>query len=142
MPESPPASSPRAIGIATAAMCALAGGAIWCLLALYSRGDLAWFAFVVAAVIVWTLRAHGYAGRWSGVAIAVSCVALACVYSLYLQAVARMASMFGMPMRTVLVRMDPSMALDLARTDLDTVGMVVLAAAVVLAGAVMLRRRG
>ncbi|WP_395683564.1 hypothetical protein [Dokdonella sp.] len=132
---------PRRIGIATAAMCALAGGAIWCLLALYSRGDLAWFAFVVAAVVVWTLRAHGYAGRWSGAVVAVTCVALASVYSLYLQAVARMASMFGMPMRTVLVRMDPSMALDLARTDLDTVGMVVLAAAVVLSGALMLRRR-
>lgn len=139
--ELPSASRPRAIGIATAAMCALAGGAIWCLLALYSRGDLAWFAFVVTAVVVWALRAHGYAGRRSGVAIAVICVALACVYSLYLQAVARMASMFGMPMRTVLVRMDPSMALDLARTDLDSSGMIVLAAAIVLAGVLMLRRR-
>jgi hypothetical protein len=135
--ESLPASRPRAIGIATAAMCALAGGAIWCLLALYSRGDLAWFAFVVAVVVVWALRAHGYAGRWSGVAIAVSCVALACVYSLYLQAVARMASMFGMPMRTVLMRMDPSMALDLARSDLDRSGMIVLVSAVVLAGVLM-----
>jgi hypothetical protein len=131
---------PRRIGIATAAMCALAGGAVWCLLALYSRGDLAWFAFVVTAVVVWALRAHGYAGRWSGVVVAATCVALACVYSLYLQAVARMASMFGMPMRTVLVRMDPSMALDLARTDLDMVGMVMLASAVLLAGALMLRR--
>jgi hypothetical protein len=49
--------------------------------------------------------------------------------------------MFGMPMRTVLVRMDPSMALDLARTDLDTVGVVVLASAVLLAGVLMLRPR-
>jgi hypothetical protein len=141
MPTTNSNARPRRIGIATAAMGALAGGAVWCLLALYSRGDLAWFAFVVAAVVVWALRAHGYAGRWSGVAIAVGCVALACVYSLYLQAVARMASMFGMPMRTVLVRMDPSMALDLARTDLDTVGVVVLASAVLLAGVLMLRRR-
>jgi hypothetical protein len=132
---------PRAIGLATAAMCALAGGAIWCLLALYSRSDLAWFAFAVAAVVVWALRAHGYAGRWSGVAMAASCVALACVYSLYLQAVARIASMFGMPMRSAFTRMDPAMALDIARADLDTAGMIVLAAAVVLAGALMLRRR-
>jgi hypothetical protein len=135
-----PTQRPRRIGIATAAMCALAGGAIWCLLALYSRGDLAWFAFVVAAVVAWALRAHGYAGRWSGVAVAATCVAVACVYSLYLQAVARMASMFGMPMRTVLMRMDPSMAPDIARADLDTAGMSMLVAAVLLAGALMLRR--
>ena len=132
---------PRRIGIATAAMCALAGGAIWCLLAIYSRGDLAWFAFVVAAFVVWTLRAHGYAGRWSGAAIAVTCVALASAYSLYLQAAARMASMFGMPMRSAFTRMDPAMALDLARADLDIFGMIVLAAAIILAGALMLRRR-
>ena len=141
MPAASPIQRPRAIGIATAAMCALAGGAIWCLLALYSRGDLAWFAFVVAAFVVWTLRAHGYAGRWSGAAIAASCVAIASIYSLYLQAVARMASMFGMPMRSAFTRMDPAMALDIARADLDVVGMIVLAAAIVLAGALMLRRR-
>jgi hypothetical protein len=72
--------------------------------------------------------------------VAATCVAVACVYSLYLQAVARMASMFGMPMRTVLMRMDPSMALDIARADLDTAGMSMLVAAVLLAGALMLRR--
>jgi len=132
---------PRPIGLATALMCALAGGAIWCLLALYSRGDLAWFAFVVTAFVVWTLRAHGYAGRWSGAAVAMTCVAIASVYSLYLQAVARMASMFGMPMRSAFMRMNPAMALDIARADLDVIGMSVLAAAVVLSGALMLRRR-
>jgi hypothetical protein len=132
---------PRRIGLATALMSALAGGAIWCLLALCSRGDLAWFAFVVTAFVVWTLRAHGYAGRWSGAAVAMTCVALACVYSLYLQAVARMASMFGMPMRSAFMRMNPAMTLDIARADLDVIGVVLLAAAIVLAGVLMLRRR-
>ena len=31
----------HAMGIATAAMCALAGGAVWCLLSLYLRSELA-----------------------------------------------------------------------------------------------------
>jgi hypothetical protein len=132
---------PRAIGIATAAMCALAGGAIWCLLALYSHGDLSWFAFVVAGLVVWALRAHGYAGRWSGALIAALCVILASGYALYLQTVARVASMFDLPMRTALLRMDFSMGIDIARSNLSTASLVMLAFAVLLAGASMLHTR-
>jgi len=132
---------PRPIGLATALMCALAGGAIWCLLGLHARSELAWFAFVVAAFVAWTLRAHGYAGRWSGAIAAVACMLLASTYALYLQSVARMASMFNLPMRTVLSRMDPSWAIELARRDLDTIGAVVLGVAILSAGGLVLYRR-
>ncbi len=114
---------------------------MWCLLGLYTRSDLAWFAFPVAAFVAWTLRAHGHAGRWSGAFAAVACTTLASVYALYLQAVARMASMFNLPMRTVFARMEPSMALDLARRDLDVIGTVVIGMAIVLAAVLVLRRR-
>lgn len=132
---------PRPIGLATALMCALAGGALWCLFGLYARSDLAWFAFVVAAFVVWTLRAHGYAGRWLGALAAVTCTVLASTYALYLQAVARMASMFDLPMRTVFSRMEPAMAIDIARRDLDLAGGIVLALAIVLSGVLVLRPR-
>lgn len=141
MPNTKDTVRPRPVGFATALMCALAGGAIWCLAGLYARSDLAWFAFVVAAFVAWTLRAHGYAGRWSGAFAAVACTTLASAYALYLQAVARMASMFGLPMRTVFARMEPSMAIDIARRDLDLVGSVVLVAAILLAGVLVLRPR-
>jgi glucan phosphoethanolaminetransferase (alkaline phosphatase superfamily) len=140
MPNPNPNQRPRAIGIATAFMCALAGGAIWCLLALYSQGDLAAFAFVVALLVVWALRAHGYAGRWSGAFVAAACVVLAALYSFYLQAVAQIACMLGIPMRQAFSRMEPSMAIDIARANLGGVSASLIGAAVVLAAVLMLLR--
>lgn len=130
---------PRAIGIATAAMCALAGGAVWCLLSLYSRGDLAAFAFPVALPVVWTLRKHGYAGRWSGACIAGICVAFAALYSFYLQAVAQVAGMLGLPMRDALLKMSPGMAIDIARANLGLASAAAIVAAIMLAGVLTLR---
>lgn len=130
---------PRLFGFVVALMYALAGGAIWCLLSLYSRGDLAAFAFVVAAAVVWQLRGNGYAGRWSGALIAVFCVALAAAYSFYLQAVAQVAALLGLPMRTALVQIDPAMAADIAAANLrGWSGVIVLLA---VAGAALATRR-
>ncbi|MEO5560010.1 MAG: hypothetical protein ABIO49_09160 [Dokdonella sp.] len=132
-----PSQRPRAIGIATALMCALAGGAIWCMLALYTRRDFAEFAFIVALFIVWSLRAHGYAARWSGTLIAIFCVALATLYSFYLQAVAQIASMLGLPMRVALLQMEPGMALDIAWTNLRGWNLLMVGIAIACAGAGM-----
>lgn len=140
MPAEPtPATRPRAIGIATAVMCALAGGALWCLLSLYSRGDLAALAFLVALPVVWTLRRHGYAGRWSGALVAAACVALSALYSFYLQAVAQIAGMLGLPMREALLRMEPGMAIDIARANIGATSVAIVAAAMVFAGAFVKR---
>ncbi|MFI4970048.1 MAG: hypothetical protein ACHP7D_07560 [Lysobacterales bacterium] len=133
------ARRPRAIGIATALMCALAGGAVWCLASLYSRGDLAGFAFLVAILIAWALRTHGYAGRWSGACIAAACVLLAAVYSFCLQAVAQIASLLGLSMRATLAQMDPGMALDIAWANLRGWNLVVVAAAALLSVGLMMR---
>ena len=130
-------SDPRArahwIGVATALMTALAGGALWCLIALYARHDLIALSLPIAAAVAWALRAHGYVGRWSGAAIAVACVALASAYSLYLQAAAQVASMLGLPLRAALTQMDPHMAIDIAWANLDVVGTATIAAAAIVA---------
>lgn len=133
------ARKPRAIGIATALMCALAGGAVWCLLALFSRGDLAGFAFVVAIIVAWALRTHGYARRWSGACIAVVCVVLAAVYSFCLQAVAQIASLLGLSMRATLGQMDPAMALDIAWGNLRGWNLLIVGAAALLSIVLVLR---
>ena len=134
--------STRWIGIATAIMCALAGGAIWCLLALYLRRDLIVLALPIALLVAWALRTHGYAGRWAGAVIAVVCVAISCVYSLYLQATAEVASLLGLPMRAALLQMEPGMAIDIAWAELDTLSLSVVAIALVLAAvATMWRTR-
>ena len=121
------------IGIATALMSALAGGAIWCLVALYSRHDLIALSLPIAGVIVWALRANGFAGRGSGALVAAACVALACAYSLYLQATAQVASLLGLPLRAALTQMEPGMAIDIAWAALDTAGLVVIGIAIVVA---------
>lgn len=136
-PAPPP--RPRPLGVATALMCALAGGAVWCLLSLYSRGELAGFAFAVALPVVWTLRAHGYAGRWSGALLAAACVLLAAFYAFCLQAVAQVASLLGLPMRAALGRIDADMAFAIARANLSGGNAWVVAAAVALAAWLVLR---
>jgi hypothetical protein len=126
---------PRArwIGIATALMTALAGGALWCLVALYARRDLIPLSLPIAAAVAWALRSHGYARRWSGAAVAIVCVALASTYSLYLQAAAQVASMLGLPLRAALAQMDPHMAIDMAWANLDGAGIATIAVAAIIA---------
>jgi hypothetical protein len=121
------------IGVAIALMSALAGGAIWCLVALYARHDLVAFSLPIAGVIVWALRANGFAGRWTGALVAAACVALACAYSLYLQATAQVASLLGLPLRAALTQMEPGMAIDIAWAGLDAVGLVVIGVAILVA---------
>ena len=132
----------RWIGIATALMTALAGGAFWCLIALYARRDLIALSLPIAAAIAWALRAHGYARRWSGAAIAVLCVALASAYSLYLQAAAQVASMLGLPLRAALAQMDPRMAIDMAWANLDVIGTATIIVAAIVAALGVLWPRG
>ena len=133
MPRNAKPQRALTIGIATALMCALAGGAVWCLLSLYSRSELPAFAFVVAWPIAWTLREHGYAGRRIGALIAAICVVLAAVYSFYLQAVAQVASMLGLPMFSAFRQMEPGMGFDIARANLGGWNVTVIALAVVFA---------
>jgi hypothetical protein len=133
MAQQAPAPQRHWIGVATALMCALAGGAVWCVIALYARHDLMALSLPVAAGVAWALRAHGFAGRWSGAAIAVAFVALACAYSLYLQATAQVASLLGLPMRDALLQMAPRMAIDIAWANLDAGGAAIIALALVVA---------
>ncbi|MET0231897.1 MAG: hypothetical protein ABW186_13270 [Rhodanobacteraceae bacterium] len=121
------------IGVATALMTALAGGAIWCLVALYARHDLIALSLPIAGVIVWALRANGFAGRWSGALLAAVCVALACAYSLYLQATAQVASLLGLPLRAALTQMEPRMALDIAWAGTDAASLAVIGVAILVA---------
>lgn len=142
MPDSTPPSprKPRLIGIATALMCALAGGAIWCLLSLRASGDLAAFSFLVAAAIAWVLRAHGYAAHWSGIVLAPALVALATAYALYLQAVARIASMLGVSIREAFGKMQMDFAFDVARAHLGAASTTIVLLAMLAAALAMLPR--
>jgi hypothetical protein len=143
LPRTPDSRSrARWIGLATALMTALAGGAVWCLIALYARHDLIALSLPIAAAVAWALRSHGFTGRWSGAAIAVACVVLASTYSLYLQAAAQVASMLGLPLRAALTQMEPRMAIDIAWANLDVTGAATIGVAAIVAGLGVLWPRG
>jgi hypothetical protein len=139
--KTPRQSRPRPIGVATALMCALAGGAVWCIVSMYARSELPGFAFVVAGFVVWALRAHGYAARPSGVFVAVLSVALAASYAFYLQAIAQVAALLGLTMRSVLGQMGAGMALDIVRANAQGWNLLVISIAAVAAGAAMLWKK-
>ena len=123
----------RAFGVATALMSALAGGAVWCLIALYGGRDFAAMSLPIAGAIVWALRANGFTGSMSGALVGAACVLLSCAYSLYLQAAAQVAALLGLPMRAALTQIDPRMAIDIAWANLDVAGLAIVALAVVVA---------
>lgn len=124
-----PRGGTRVIGIATALMIALAGGAVWCVLQLYLRLDLIMLSILIGAMIAWILRGHGFAHSASGAAIAALCTAVTCVYAGYLLAAAKVASFLGLPMRSTLIAIGPDMAAAIAWADLTGfhIGTVVLA---------------
>lgn len=122
----------RALGVATALMCALAAGAVWCVLALYTGHTLAVLALPCAGIIGWSLRDHGFT-RPVAAALAVLCTALATVYAQYLLAAASVAALLGLPMRATLIDMGAGLASDVAWTSLDRIDCAIFVLALVLA---------
>ncbi len=120
-------------------MCALASGAIWCVLALYTGRDLAILALPSAVVIAWALRGNRQS-RFLDAALAAICTAFACAYAQYLLAAARIASVLGIPMRKTLFDMGAGLASDVARTGISPSDWAFFALALVLAAWLVLRR--
>ena len=130
----------RIVGIATVLMCALAAGAVWCVLQLYSRIDLIGLSLVVGALIAWILRRQGFGRTHSGALLAAGCTAIACVYAGYLLAAAKVASFLGIPMRSTLTSIGPDMAGAVAWADLTLIHIGTLALAVVLSAWMVWRK--
>ena len=110
-----PSTAGRWLGVATAFMCALAGGAVWSVLALRNGADLPWFAFPCALVIAWALRANGFAGSRVGAVVAALFTALACFYAQALLAVGDVAQALGFSLRDTLLRIGADFALAIVR---------------------------
>ena len=103
------------LGVATALMCALAGGAVWTVLALRTGRDAPWFAFVCAIVIAWALRANGFSGTRIGAGLAALFTALAWAYAQCLLAIGDVAQALGLPLRDTLLRIGADFALAVVR---------------------------
>lgn len=122
-------------------MFALAAGAVWCVVALALRRELALMSLPIAAIVAWALRGNGYAGTWLGALLGAVGTALACFYSQYLLATAEIASIFALPFRESLFKSGFSMTTDLMFKRLDMIDFAVFAAAIVFAALLVARKR-
>lgn len=125
----------------TTLMCALAAGAVWCVIALAMGRELAVLSLPIAVVVAWALRSHGYAASWLGAMVAVVSTALACFYAQYLLATAEIASTFGLPFREGLTKSGFDMVTALMARRLDVIDMATFAAAAIFAALLVIRRR-
>lgn len=128
------------LGFITAALSALALGALWCLLALRSGHELSWFALICALVVALVLRSYGHAGTWKGALLAALCTALACFYSQCLLAISDIADSLGMPLRSVLPKVGIDFTLATAGARVNLWELAFFSIATILAGAMVLRR--
>lgn len=115
-------------------MCALAGGAVWAVLALRTGRDLGGFALACAAVIAWILRINGFRGSRIGAAFAAACTLLSVFYAQALLAVGDVAQALGFSLRDTILRIGADFALAVARGrispwDTATYALAVMAAA-------------
>lgn len=129
----------RILGVFTALLSALAGGAVWCVLAMFSGRELIVFAPLCAIAIAWVLRAHTFAGSPGGAVIAALLTIVACAYSLYLQAAVHVAGLLGISLRVALPRIGPGMASSIAWYELGPVEITVLVLSPLLAAWLVLR---
>lgn len=129
----------RGLGLATALMCTLAAGAVWCVLTLYAGRDLSVLAVAIALILAAVLRAHGYAGSVAGALLAAACTLVACLYAQYLLATAQIASLLGLPMGTALTRIGPDMALAVIKTRVGAFDAALMAGSAAVAAALTLR---
>ncbi len=128
-------------GVVIAIMFALAAGAVWCVVALALRRELAILALPIAAMIAWALRGNGYAGSRLGAVLGAVGTALACFYAQYLLATAEVASIFALSFRESLAKSGFAMTTDLMLKRLDLIDFAVFVAAIVFAALLVMRRR-
>ena len=131
----------RWLGVATALMSALAGGAVWSVLVLRVGYDLTFLAFAIAVVIAWALRANGFAGTRSGAVLAAVCTAFACIYSQCLLAIGDVAQAMGFSLRDTLLRIGADFAIAIVRGRISPWQIASYALAMALAAWLVWRRR-
>ncbi|TDR48595.1 hypothetical protein DFR29_101215 [Tahibacter aquaticus] len=120
------------LGLATALMVALAGGAVWALIALWHESELCFLALPLSAFIGVLLRRPGPGVNAIGGLLALLFSTLACAYALGLIATAQVSLLLGQRLTDTLHRIGTDMALSVAWARLDMFDLACLAAALLL----------
>lgn len=127
--------------LATTAIAGLAGGALWCLLALSLPRGGEFLIVPLGAAVGLYFRWLSFPGK-RGAVCAVASVLIAFVYAQYLFAAVRVAQMLGFPLRNTLFRMDMGLAWQGALANLNAWDFLWLAMACGLAARVVASRTG
>lgn len=140
---SSPAASPAIFFVAgvTMLMTALAAGALWSVLALFTGRTLAPFALVVGALLGWMMGPQRLGGHWWSAVLGAVLTALASLYAAYLMATADIAMLLGLPMRSTLPRIGPEMALAVAWARASVWELVVMGVGCMVAATLAWRGR-
>jgi hypothetical protein len=137
MPTKP--SNPVVALVAAAAL-AMCAGALWSLVALVLRGDVAWMAAPAALVAVIGAGFVKSAPRAVAAALALALTLLAAAYALYLNAATLLATRLGIGLGSALRDVGPEMAAALVRARLDATEFALIGGSALLAAAVAWRR--
>ena len=124
--------------IATTAIAGLAGGALWCLLALNMSSGAGFLIVPLAGFIDTYFRWLGFRGV-RGAICATSAILIAFAYAQYLFAAVRVAQMLGFALRNTLFKMDLGLAWHAASANLGTWDFVWLALACAIAAWLQMR---
>jgi hypothetical protein len=136
-------SSLNLLGLATALMIALAGGAVWALAALWRQQTLAFLALPLGLLIGRVLAgAHGPRGTLFAALCAAVFSLLASGYALWMVASGRVALLLGMRLSDTLAGIGLDLAAAIARAQLDAPDLACLVGGSLLAAAsaIWLRR--
>lgn len=135
-------SSLNLLGLATALMIALAGGAVWALAALWRQQTLAFLALPLGLLIGRVLAgAHGPRGTLFAALCAAVFSLLASGYALWMIASGRVALLLGMRLSETLSNIGLDLTFAMTRAWLTTADLACIAGGALLAAAVAIWRR-
>lgn len=124
----------------TALLLALCVGAVWPVVALFSRGDAAWMALAAGLVAACSVGLLAIETPWVRALLAAALTLVSIAYAKYLTAAAAVTAVMGLPFRVVVATIGPEMAFAIARARLTPVDRLLLLAGVALAVVGALRR--
>lgn len=129
------------LGLATALMIALAGGAIWALAALWRNDELSFLALPLGAFIGIALAGNGPRNTLFAAGCAAAFTLLASAYALGMIASGRVAMLLGMRLTDILGNIGVELAAAVAWARLDAVDIACIAGGILAAALTTAARR-
>lgn len=127
--------------VVSAAMIALAAGALWMVATAYFQRDLAWLSVPMGALLGWAMRASVTRTPSFAAVLSAAATVLAALYMLALRAGMQIAGLMGVSYADALRQSGPGMLFDIARQNLAPMYPALITGAIVAAAVALLVKR-